>query len=925
MKTIKHLFTLLLLLCATEATAHGFEVDGISYNVLSYEDNTVEVTSKIVTEGTITRYYFYTGSVVIPESVTIDGVTYRVTNIGGSAFNGCHGLTGIEIPKSVASIGDYAFCGCTGLTSIEIPNSVTSIGDCAFSECSGLTSIKIPNCVTSIGYYALAGCSNLTSIEIHGSVASIGDYVFNRCTGLTSIVVAEENPVYDSRNNCNAIIETASNTLLSGCKNTIIPDGVTNIGNFAFLDCTGLTSIEIPNCVTSIGDCAFANCTNLSSVVIGNGVTSIKNSAFLDCTGLTSIEIPNSVTSIGDYAFAYCTNLSSVVVGNGVTSIGHEAFLNTYWFDNLPDGVTYIGNVLYIYKGTMETSIVIKDGTSSIAEYAFNGCTSLTSIDIPNSVTSIGSYAFAGCFSLMSIEIPCSVTNIGEKAFYNCSGLTSIVVAEENSVYDSRNNCNAIIETATNTLLNGCKNTIIPDGVTSIGANAFYGCYYLTNIEIPNSVTRIKHSAFEGCSRLTSIEIPNSVTSIGEYAFCSCSSLINVEIPSSVTSIGSYTFSECSGLTSVKIPNSVTSIGNSAFYRCTVLASIEIPSSVTSIGGDAFKYCFALTNVVIGNSVTSIGDMAFYRCLSLTSIEIPNSVTSIGRHAFDDCTDLTSVVIGNSVTSIGIYAFSNSSLTGITSLIPADALFAVNSSTFNDVDKNACTLYVPYGAKETYSSTKGWSEFANIVELEPIATEASVTIGQYGSATFCSDYALDFSNVEGLKAYAATGYNIDTQVITMTRVQTAVAGTGLFLKGAPGEYVVPVIERSGDRSMNMLAGALKQTTVNSTSSDGVYTNYYYTIKDGESTPNFYLCSDNSIIGAGEAYLQIPTVWLPVAASKTLDIRFDEGEFTDIDDVLNEVKGENIKLKGVCYDMQGRVVENPTSGIYIINGKKVLVK
>ncbi len=902
MKTIKHLFTLLSLLCATVASAQDFEVDGISYNVLSYEDNTVEVTSKIVTEGSITRYYFYTGSVVIPESVTIDSVTYRVTNIGGSAFNGCHGLTGIEIPKSVTSIGDYAFCGCTGLTSIEIPNSVTSIGDCAFSECSGLTSIKIPNCVTSIGYYALAGCSNLTSIEIPGSVASIGDYVFNRCTGLTSIVVAEENPVYDSRNNCNAIIETASNTLLSGCKNTIIPDGVTNIGNFAFLDCTGLTSIEIPN----------------------------------------------SVTSIGDYAFAYCTNLSSVVVGNGVTSIGHEAFLNTYWFDNLPDGVTYIGNVLYIYKGTMETSTVIKDGTLSIAEYAFNGCTSLTSvdipnsvtsigsfafegcfgltsIDIPNSVTSIGSYAFDGCYGLTSIEIPGSVTNIGEKAFYNCSGLTSIVVAEENSVYDSRNNCNAIIETATNTLLNGCKNTIIPDGVTSIGAYAFDGCYYLTSIEIPNSVTRIEHSAFSGCSRLTSIEIPNSVTSIGEYAFCSCSSLINVEIPNSVTSIGSHTFSECSGLTSVKIPNSVTSIGNSAFYRCTVLASIEIPSSVTSIGGAAFEYCFALTNVVIGNSVTSIGNMAFYRCRNLTSIEIPNSVTSIGSHAFDDCTGLTSVVIGNSVTSIGEGAFSNSFLTGITSLIPADALFAVNSSPFYDVDKNACTLYVPYGAKETYSSTEGWSEFANIVELEPIATEVGVTIGQYGSATFCSHYALDFSNVEGLKAYAATGYNIDTQVITMTRVRTAVAGTGLFLKGAPGEYVVPVIERSGDRSMNMLAGALKQTTVNSTSSDGVYTNYCYAIKDGETTPNFYLCSDNSIIGTGEAYLQIPTAWLPVVASRALDIRFDEGEFTDIDDVLNEVNDENVKLKGVCYDMQGRVVENPASGIYIIDGKKVLVK
>ena len=187
-----------------------------------------------------------------------------------------------------------------------------------------------------------------------------------------------------------------------------------------------------------------------------------------------------------------------------------------------------------------------------------------------------------------------------------------------------------------------------------------------------------------------------SVTSIGYQAFCGCTRLISIEIPNSVTSIGDDAFLGCTGLTSITIPNSVTSIGGYAFYNCSGLTSIEIPNSVTSIGEWAFYSCSGLTNVVIPNSVTSIGDEAFCYCAGLTSIEIPNSVTNIGSSAFRGCTGLTS----------------------ITSLIPAVNLFAIYSGVFYELNKTTCTLYVPYGAKETYASTGGWNEFANIVELE---------------------------------------------------------------------------------------------------------------------------------------------------------------------------------------------------------------
>ena len=232
-------------------------------------------------------------------------------------------------------------------------------------------------------------------------------------------------------------------------------------------------------------------------------------------------------------------------------------------------------------------------------------------------VTSIGSYAFSYCSGLTSITIPKSVTSIGEYAFLNCSGLTTIIVEKGNTTYDSRENCNAIIETAKNTLIAGCKNTFIPNSVTSIGKVAFYGCKGLTSITIPNSVTRIGNGAFYGCKGLTSITIPNSVTSIGSYAF-----------------------KYCSGLTSITIPNSVTSIGEGAFVDCSSLTSITIPNSLTSIESYAFSYCSGLTSITIPNSVTSIGYRAFYGCSSLKSIKIPKGLTNIGFYAFPEHTQV---------------------------------------------------------------------------------------------------------------------------------------------------------------------------------------------------------------------------------------------------------------------------------------------
>ena len=605
-----------------------------------------------------------------------------LTSIRDGVFEGCTGLTSVTIPNSVTSIEGNAFENCSGLTSVIIPNSVTSIGNQAFNGCSGLTSISIPNSVKSIGRYAFRLCIGLTSVTIGNSVTSIDDGPFFFCSALSYINVDANNPKYDSRDNCNAIIEKETNTLVVGCGTTVIPNSVTSIGYRAFAYCSSLTSINIPNSVTSIG-----------------------TDAFFQCTGLKKVIVPDIA--------AWC---SIQFGGSNPLSYAHHLYSD----DN----------------------------------------TEITDLAIPDGVTNISGGLFSGCPGFISIIIPNSVTSIGEGAFSNCSSLTSINVDASNPKYDSRDNCNAIIETATNTIVLGCKKTVIPNDVTSIDNYTFSGCSDLTSITIPNSVTSIGNRAFSGCTSLTSITIPNSVTSIGEGAFSNCG-LTSITIGNSVTSIGNYAFYQCSGLTSISIPNSVKSIGRYAFQECTSFTSITIPNSVTTIDDYAFYYCTGLTSVTIPNSVTNINYGTFSNCSSLTSVDIPNSVISIGNQAFYYCSSLTSINIPNSVTSIDDCAFQWCGLTSITipnsvtnigdgafnvcfalttviigsgikEITKAAFVLCTNLADFycyaesvpttdDDIFYNSsignATLHVPSNAVDAYKAAAVWKDFKEIVAL----------------------------------------------------------------------------------------------------------------------------------------------------------------------------------------------------------------
>ena len=735
------------------------------------------------------------GDIIIPEKVNV----FSVTAIGYEAFSDCSGLTSLTIPASVTriNINDVTFRGCSSLASIvvaqgnsvydsrencnaiiettsntlmagckntTIPSSVTSIGLYAFCG-SGLTSLTIPNGVTSIGHGAFRECSSLASIFIPSSVTSIGDddtwagEIFHSCSVLTSITVEEDNPVFDSRDNCNAIIKTATNTLMAGCKNTRIPSTVTSIADEAFFCSFGLTSVMIPASVTSIGERAFGGCYGLTSVTCyAENVPTTEADAF------ESIFIGNATLYVPEGSIAA---YRAALPWSGFKEI--VAVPAQEYTDNQGLIYSFNGDGTYTVSGHTEVctgDVIIPEtvngfSVTSIGEWAFTNCHGLTSITIPNSVTSIGEWAFTNCHGLTSIDIPNSVTSIGNFAFGACNGLTSIIVEEGNTVYDSRENCNAIIETTSNTLIRGCKNTIIPNSVTSIGSNAFYRCFGMTSIVIPNSVTSIGSGAFYWCNGLTSITIPSSVTSIGNDAFANCSGLTsiiveegntvydsrdnsnaiiekasntlmagckNTTIPSSVTSIGLYAFCG-SGLTSLTIPNGVTSIGHGAFRECSSLASIFIPSSVTSIGdddtwaGEIFHSCSVLTSITVeeDNPVFDSRDNcnAIIKTATNTlmagckNTRIPSTVTSIADEAFFCSYGLTSVMIPSSVTSIGNDAFANcSDLTAVkvVNSTPID----ISSDTFENT-ANA-TLYVPKGSKASYSSATGWQDFLTIKE-----------------------------------------------------------------------------------------------------------------------------------------------------------------------------------------------------------------
>ena len=744
-------------------------------------------------------------SVTIPESVT---------SIGSSAFYNCQSLTSIKLPNSVTSIGDYAFYGCSFTSPLynahcfaympnlsgayTIPEGIKQIVGAAFYDCHFLTSVTIPNSVTSIGCGAFYECSSLTSVTIGESVTSIGEDAFRDCSKLTSVTIPESvtsigngafynTGIYNNKSNWESKVLYIDNCLI-GAEGSIsgaytIKENTRLIANYAFANCTSLTSITIPNSVTSIGCGAFYECSSLTSVTIGESVTSIGEDAFYYCSLLTSITIPNSVTSIGGHAFSYCFSLTSIFIPNSVKSIGDWAFTgctftkdnfvnnstldavaNNYWGAEFVDAEIeglLIRNDTVIDCRNFVTSITIPNGVTSIGDGAFADCSFLTSITIPESVTSIGKNAFSAWFSsssLTSITIPNSVTSIGEYAFYGCFSLATVTLTANSVEEFCKSQGNGLLFNAGVT----CRRYIqidgkdiieitIPNGVTSIGDHAFYGCTSLTSITIPNSVTSIGNGAFLACS-LTSVTIPKSVTSIGELAFYGCSALDSV-----VWNAKNYT--------------NFSKKENAPFYDSrSQIKSFTFGESVEHIPAYLCTGMNMLTSITIPNSVTYIGNETFRDCSSLSSITIPNSVTSIGKGTFEGCAQLEKLTLGSAVKNVAANAFAGCNRLYHIYCYPTNPPVADQSS-FSNYN---VYLYVPCDYKEEYDLDIFWGNFKYIecIESEDVSTNGVVITPSTNDVTITwpAEAGADTYTIvikKGNEVFCTLTFNADGQLLNI--------------------------------------------------------------------------------------------------------------------------------------------------------------
>lgn len=656
---------------------------------------------------------------VIPAEPTAVNITTEETSISvGETLKLGYAITPAGVTSEVEWESDN-----TAVATVNDEGVITAIGvgeaNIIITTANGLTD----------SYHITVTAATSGGIPVNGKFEVDGIYYEVIDSVAKAVAVTFKGDSYTENEYSDTINIPASITYLG------ITYSITSIGDNAFSGCSNLTAVYIPNSVASIEDYAFEYCSNLSTISIPNSVTKIGYAAFYKCVGLKSFIIPTSITEISGSMLYECSGLTSVIIPNSVTKIGSHAFCSCISLIsiNIPNSVTEIGGC------------------------AFYGCTGLTSVDLPNSITQIGYSAFYGCIGLNSIIIPKSVIEIGPGVFSGCTDLISITVDENNTIYDSRDNCNAIIETSTNTFIQGCKASFIPSSVTNIYKWAFRNCYELASITIPDSVTKIGESSFSFCTNLTTIYIPNSVTVIEGFAFEGCSALTEVTIPSSITEIRLQTFNFCSNLTSITIPNSVIKIENNAFGFCSNLTNISIPTSVTAIGCYAFHHSgwynlqsdgvLYLNNCCLG-----------YKGLPPTdSLTILDGTRLIGNYSFQDCKNLKFVTIPNSVVSIGELAFEHCfELKEVTSLNPIPP--ECGGYCFEDVP-TTCVLKVPAGSKELYAEAEGWSQFINIVEIASVGVST-----QENNATFA------IPTTEGAATYTVNVYSDEamTQLVATT-------------------------------------------------------------------------------------------------------------------------------------------------------------
>ena len=784
-------------------------VGGEKFNILNLVYDTKD---DVLTDATFLDCITLT-NVILPQTLT---------EIGYSAFFNTS-LTSIVIPKTVTTLSGDAFNVPT-LNSIQveegnpnyysqnnaiyekatgklvrgcrasgIPEGVTEIGNAAFRD-ADLEKIILPKSLKKLGSQSFCENGKIKDIYIPASIEEIGDRMFENCY-LQTITVDNENPVFDSRDNCNAIIETATNTLLRASNaTTVIPASVTGLANGAFA-WHAIKSIDIPQTVTNYGmDLFISSETSIFHVHYPEPIEIPENAFNIIINGQVANLIRENVRLIvpdGTKA-KYAAAKGWKVFGMGSYKIIEESEYNasrqytvtvteagtleTTLSQDKKDIVEELtvkgpinGRDLQCLKGLCgqfgvltsinlsDATIVDGEGTTAnvLPEGAFQTTMALQHIVLPKNLTAIGSFAFQDS-GIEELVLPKTVTELGSDIFYYARNLKALSVEEGNTVFDSRDNCNAIIETASNTLRIGCANTVVPNGIKALGQMAFSGIPSLKEVKLPSGLTSIGWAAFWADTELSKVTLSESVTDIGESPFGGCERITSLVIDEKNGKydsrnncnaiIETATDKLIQGFATTKIPEGVKTIATAAFRSLFTLTEIEIPASVEKIEPEAFLYCNQMTKVV-------------------SHIKKP---------------------------------------------------FAVSSMVFSGDNMTIAKLYVPYGTREAYANTPGWDNFKYIIEMEPVEGEytkngASVVTTDFGKAYAALNGKVSVPVTlagEGMEPVTSIGYTITTGSTT-TEHQLELSDPVTFMMSA--EVLVPI---DADASVGESSKVFKLTKVN---------------------------------------------------------------------------------------------------------------
>lgn len=704
MKRLYIVLAIMLMLMNTGAWAYeDFSFEGLKYRI----DDSEVITNEVTCIGYESEP---TGMLVIPSTVFYHGTEFKVTSIGESAFEHCRYITQVSFPENLKLIGRDAFHECKKLTTLLLPDSLTTIRMGAFSSCEGLTQVCLPKKLESIEGNVFSCCRNLTQISFPDGMTRIGHQAFWSCDALLQLS---------------------------------LPNSITSIEENAFGECRSLIRVSLPEKLTRIEGKTFQKCRSLKQISLPNGITSIGFKAFEDCESLTQISLPDGLISIDDEAFTN-TGLKNVKFGKNIEKIGKYCFSDLSWVE-LGEKISYIGyRAFNTLNPTTLCVISISSKIPPVLESKNMGFESEEAHNIlvltpphtdfvylensdwedfnivdkgKNSATvhMSGEYSLAEEIRMQTSLMPAAVTNLTVTG--PLSDIDWLVIQRNLvSCYDLN--------------LSSVTNTVIP-------AKAFEGNKHLLSLKLPSKLTSIGEATFQDCSNLASIAIPESVTTIGQNAFNGCSNLELTSLPNQLEKIGDNAFTNCSGIQLTELP-ALSELGKEAFKGCTRLFDIDLSRcNLTQIPSASFSDCKNIRSVILPETLTAINSHAFENT-SLNFIELPQAVKTIGKSAFSgtslislnlpsgcislaedafiDCDKLATVNLSPYTETLGDRCFSG--CTAVRNIsTPCATPPATASDTFKGISRRDCTIAIPTLKFRDYLNALDWGSFTQLANF----------------------------------------------------------------------------------------------------------------------------------------------------------------------------------------------------------------